>query len=215
MLQRRSVIGEVVRGMKASDCVVSALGNISRDLYAVTAGMRERAFYCMGSMGSVTPLALGISLARVERRVFALEGDGSLLMNLGALVTLRRYGSRRVRLIVFDNGCYESTGGQPSQPDGLRLEALCRAAGLPTRVATTVGDVTRFVAAQPRDDRPRVLVAKVDRGAAASRVADPPAVIASRLAAWLSAELTVQPGGGVRSGIPAERRQARRGLAVR
>ena len=123
MLPRGVLLDQVVAGMTAEDCVVSALGNLTRDLFARTAHLRERSFYCLGAMGSVAPLALGLSLARPGIRVFALEGDGSLLMNLGGLVTLRRYGSARVRLVVCDNGCYESTGGQPSQPPGAAMRS--------------------------------------------------------------------------------------------
>ncbi|HEV2150654.1 MAG TPA: thiamine pyrophosphate-dependent enzyme [Longimicrobiaceae bacterium] len=185
MLDRRAVLRQVVDSLQEHDCLVSALGYLSRDLYELTEGLRERAFYCMGSMGSVAPLALGVALGCPHLRVTALEGDGSLLMNLGTLASLRRYGPPTLRLLVFDNGCYESTGGQPSQPDGFRLEELARAAGLPTAVARDPAEVAAFLTDDRPAAHPRVLVVKVERGPATARVGDPPERIAERFSAWL------------------------------
>jgi TPP-dependent trihydroxycyclohexane-1,2-dione (THcHDO) dehydratase len=137
--------------------------------------MRGRCFYCMGSMGSVAPVAVGISLARPTIRVLALEGDGSLLMNLGTLATLRRYGSSHIRLIIFDNGCYESTGGQVCQPEGFELERVCSSAGLATSVASTEGQIVDFLA----DAEARVLVVKTALGGRPARILQSPAAIAS------------------------------------
>lgn len=178
-MNRKIAIEHVVQNLAPRDLLVSALGFISRDLYSMTSSLRERCFYCMGSMGSVTPLALGISLAQPEARVFALEGDGSLLMNLGALVTLRRYGSRRIRLILVDNGCYESTGGQPSQPGDFALENVCRAVGLPTQVAEQPEQVFSFVHSLDGES-PQILVMKVTLTPPSPRIAEEPAEISSR-----------------------------------
>ena len=185
MLLRAEVIDRVLGTLRPSDCVVAALGNISRDLHAATAGRRELAFCCLGSMGSVAPLALGIALARPDRRVLALEGDGSLLMNLGTVATLRRYAPPTLSLIVFDNRCYESTGGQPSQSNGLRLEAVCSAAGLATGVAQTSADLTAFLDAAFSQGVPSVLVAKVAPGPSGPRIREDPPVMARRFAAHL------------------------------
>ncbi|WP_414586727.1 thiamine pyrophosphate-dependent enzyme [Scytonema sp. PCC 10023] len=183
---RTEVLKVIVQEIDNQDCLLSALGYISRDIYALTDSEREKCFYCMGSMGSVAPLALGISLVRPNVRVFALEGDGSLLMNLGTLATLNRYGSNRVRLVIIDNGCYESTGGQPSQPESFCLEDVCRAAGLPTQVATNLAQVKTFVNSSQRSDKPLVLIAKVVCAPPSPRVSEEPKVIAKRFSEWLS-----------------------------
>ena len=167
-------------------CVVSPLGYITRDLFSLTSGARERCFYCMGSMGSVVPVALGISLGRPHLHVFAIEGDGSLLMNLGALVTLRRYCRGRVSLLVFDNRCYESTGGQPSQPEGFKLQDICSASGLRTHVATEAGHVEEFFRMRETAPEPAaVLVVKVAVAPPSARADEPPDVIAARFSKWL------------------------------
>lgn len=158
MLTRGDALETLLRCRGEADFVVAGLGHLCRDLYARSGADRDRGLYCMGSMGSVTPVALGLSLARPDIRFLAVEGDGSLLMNLGALVTLRRYGSSRVRLMVFDNGTYETTGGQASQPDGFALEAVCASVGLATSVARTDTDIADFLASEDA-----VLVVKTSR----------------------------------------------------
>ena len=66
------------------------------------------------SMGQATSLGLGIALARPDRKVVVANGDGSMLMNLGSLVTMTAQAPPNLTVIVFDNGVYEVTGGQPT-----------------------------------------------------------------------------------------------------
>ena len=180
----RSEMLRLILGHVGDDvCLISPLGYITRDLFSLTAERREQCFYCMGSMGSVVPLALGVSLSAPAKRVFAIEGDGSLLMNLGALVTLRRYGKGNMSLFVFDNGCYESTGGQPSQPEGFNIEDVCRAAGLETSVATDAHQIEQFF--ELTQDSPAVLVIKVALAPPTARVEEEPKLIADRFSNWL------------------------------
>src|SRR3712207_2715390 len=68
------------------EAVVAGIGNTNFDLAA--AGDRPQNFYMLGSMGLAAPIALGVALAQPERQIVALEGDGSLLMNLGCLATI-------------------------------------------------------------------------------------------------------------------------------
>jgi thiamine pyrophosphate-dependent acetolactate synthase large subunit-like protein len=182
-LDRGEVLRRIVDHLGDDVCLISPLGYITRDLFSLTAERREQCFYCMGSMGSVVPLALGVSLSSPAKRVFAIEGDGSLLMNLGALVTLRRYGKGNVLLFVFDNGCYESTGGQPSQPEGFNIEDVCRAAGLETSVATNTHELEQFFQLTP--DSPAILVIKVALAPPTARVDEEPKLIADRFSKWL------------------------------
>lgn len=182
MMNRASAIDSILFGMSDRDFAVCGLGYLSREFYSHSAAIRDRCFYCMGSMGCVVPISVGISLARPSIRVLALEGDGSLLMNLGTLATLRRYGSPRVRLLLFDNRCYESTGGQPSQDESLRLERICEAAGLNTSVATEDSHIQKFLASSHGN----VLVIKIATGGKAGRIADSPQQIAERFAGALA-----------------------------
>jgi thiamine pyrophosphate-dependent acetolactate synthase large subunit-like protein len=85
-----------------------------------------------GAMGKAGSTGLGIALARPDVRVWVADGDGSLLMNLGALVTTAHMGARNLVHIVLENGTYATTGGQPIPGSGhVDFAALARAAGFP------------------------------------------------------------------------------------
>lgn len=85
----------------------------------------------IGCMGKASSLGLGIALGRPERQVLVFDGDGSLLMNLGSLVTIAAARPKNLVLIVFENGVYEITGGQPVPGQGqFSFAALARGSGL-------------------------------------------------------------------------------------
>ncbi|MBX9789085.1 MAG: hypothetical protein K2Y37_09240 [Pirellulales bacterium] len=95
--------------------------------------------YVPSAMGQAQSLALGIALAQPDRPVTAISGDGSLLMNLGSLVTLAASGARNLTLVVLENGIYEVTGGQRTvasspalAPARVDFAALALAAGIPS-----------------------------------------------------------------------------------
>lgn len=94
--------------------IVSTCGHISRDLYNI----RDRVenFYMVGSMGMAAPVALGLALTQPEKQFVILDGDGSLLMNLGIMSMIGQQCPKNLIHIVIDNGLHESTGGQQTVP---------------------------------------------------------------------------------------------------
>ena len=124
---------------------------------------REGNLYTMG-MGLVTPLCLGLALALPHRRVLAIDGDGSLLLNLGVLATMANSGPPNLVSFVFDNASYASTGGLPTHTAGVTdLAAAARGAGI--RHACTVDSVDLFheTAAQAlKEDGPWLVVVRVN-----------------------------------------------------
>ncbi|MFD6420670.1 thiamine pyrophosphate-dependent enzyme [Streptomyces sp. NPDC060198] len=121
-------LSEVVREMLVRHpdaLIVSTCGFTSRELF--NAADRPENFYLVGSMGMSAPVALGLALARPERTVIALDGDGSLLMNLSVLPLVAASGTRLLHVVV-DNGMHESTGGQ-STVQRSDFVALALAAG--------------------------------------------------------------------------------------
>ncbi len=103
---------------------------------------REGNLYTMG-MGLVTPLCLGLALALPQRRVVALDGDGSMLLNLGALATVANAAPPNLVVMVFDNQSYASTGGLPTATAGpTALAAVAVGAGV--RAVRAVEDVKAF-----------------------------------------------------------------------
>ena len=115
--------------------IVASLGHPAYDLFA--SGDRPENFYTWGSMGLASSVGLGLALARPDLRVFVLDGDGSLLMNLGSLATIGLLQPANLVVVVMDNEEYATTGGQPTPTaHGADLEAAARAMGIAS--STTV-----------------------------------------------------------------------------
>ena len=149
--------------------IVSSLGHPTYDLFA--AGDRPRNFYTWGSMGLASSIALGLAIARPELRVVAIDGDGSLLMNLGSLATIGMLQPANLVVVVMDNEEYATTGGQRTPTaHGADLAAAARAMGV-RRTATVAGESELAAAFDPeRQDRrqahgPLLIVAKVAESA--------------------------------------------------
>jgi thiamine pyrophosphate-dependent acetolactate synthase large subunit-like protein len=116
---------------KLSDqAVIGGIGNSNFDLWA--AGRRAENFYMLGSMGLAVPIALGVAIAQPNRTVIALEGDGSLLMQLGCLSTVAARAPRNLIIVLWDNGIYQITGAQQTPAASARtdLVAIARASGI-------------------------------------------------------------------------------------
>ena len=92
-----------------SRVVVTIMGAVAAELQSI--GHRPNFFYLQHAMGLASSLGLGIALTRPEKQVIVLDGDGSVLMNLGGLTTLARYRPKNLVLVIFDNGSLLSTGG--------------------------------------------------------------------------------------------------------
>jgi thiamine pyrophosphate-dependent acetolactate synthase large subunit-like protein len=141
--------------------VVASLGHPAYDLYAV--GDRPANFYTWGSMGLASSIGLGLAMARGDLRVFVLDGDGSLLMNLGSLATVAWTKPSNLVIVVMDNQEYGTTGGQQTATaQGADLEAAAKALGV-TSAATvrSDGELTAAVARTRTAPGPWLIVAKV------------------------------------------------------
>jgi sulfopyruvate decarboxylase subunit beta len=110
--------------------VVTIMGAVAAELY--TLGHRHNFFYLEHAMGLASSMGLGIALAMPEHKVIVIDGDGSLLMNLGTLSTLARYKPGNLLHIVFDNESLLSVGGFPTATStGTDLAGVARASGVP------------------------------------------------------------------------------------
>ena len=126
--------------------VVTSLGNASY----LWAQLRDRAenFYVEDAMGLALPVALGLALAQPRRRVVVSEGDGGLLMHLGALVTVGAVAPPNLTVLVVQNGVHAASGGQPLTNAGVDLVALARSVGIaraervesPERLKDAIGE---------------------------------------------------------------------------
>lgn len=107
--------------------VITSTGMISRETFA--AKDRKENFYMVGSMGLVTPLALGVALSRPDKNIIGIEGDGSILLNLGSMAMVGAEKPDNLLTVVMDNGCYESTGGQYCISREVNLTKIADSAG--------------------------------------------------------------------------------------
>src|SRR3954466_10379659 len=121
------------------DCaVVTIMGAVAAELQSI--GHRPNFFYLQHAMGLASSVGLGIALTRPDRDVIVLDGDGSVLMNLGGLTTLARYRPKNLVHLIFDNESLLSVGGFPTATStGSDLAGIAAAAGIPH--TTTVRDV--------------------------------------------------------------------------
>lgn len=146
----------------AECAVVTIMGAVAVELYSL--GHRPNFFYLEHSMGLASSVGLGIALSQPRRKVVVLDGDGSVLMNLGGLTTLARYAPPNLSHIVFDNESLLSVGGFPTATStGSDLAAIARGAGIGN--ARQVESLERFTAAAKADlaaGELTCLVAKVE-----------------------------------------------------
>jgi thiamine pyrophosphate-dependent acetolactate synthase large subunit-like protein len=129
VMARFDLTQRLVALLKHEEAVIGGIGNSNFDLWG--AGRRPQNFYMLGSMGLAVPIALGVAIAQPQRRVVALEGDGSILMQLGCLATVANRKQTNLLIVILDNGAYQITGGQPTATgQGADIVAIARGAGL-------------------------------------------------------------------------------------
>jgi sulfopyruvate decarboxylase subunit beta len=152
--------------------VVTIMGAVAAELQSL--GHRPNFFYLQHAMGLASSAGLGLALCLPEQKVIVVDGDGSLLMNLGSLSTMARYRPKNLVHIVFDNESLLSVGGFPTATStGTDLEGVARAAGIPR--ASTVRSVESFKVAVNQalqGNELTTIVAKVEATGPAGYVTD-------------------------------------------
>ncbi|OAF10273.1 MULTISPECIES: thiamine pyrophosphate-dependent enzyme [Bradyrhizobium] len=162
VMNRFDVTSRLIAKLKNEEAVIGGIGNTNFDLWA--AGHRPQNFYMLGSMGLAFPIALGVALAQPDRRVFALEGDGSLLMQLGTLSTIATLKPKNLTMIVMDNGIYQITGAQPTPAAGIAdLVAIAAGSGLTNSSwAADEDDFERLIDEALEASGPSLIAARID-----------------------------------------------------
>lgn len=150
-LPRRFELLKVLMPLKDSETVfLATTGKTGRELYS--AGDSRHNLYMVGSMGCVASLGLGLALAKPDRYVFTLDGDGALLMRMGAMATLAYYQPARMIHILLDNNAHESTGGQPTVSHHIDFVSLAAALGYPRAFYAHDSDELAGIAAEWKRD---------------------------------------------------------------
>ena len=126
-MKRYDALKRIVNSLE-NEILVSNIGAPSRELFS----LRDRSenFYMLGSMGLASSIAFGLAISKPLRRIWCIDGDGSMLMNLGSLSTIANNHPHNLTLIVIDNGSYGSTGDQRTYTSyKTKLEIIAKGAG--------------------------------------------------------------------------------------
>ena len=125
-MARYEAIEDIMKNID-DELIVCNIGFPSRELYDIKD--RDENFYMIGSMGLASSIGFGLALARPDKDIVVIDGDGSLLMNMGSLVTIFANNPRNLTWIVIDNGAYGSTGNQDTYAQSIDLTDIARSVG--------------------------------------------------------------------------------------
>ena len=126
-MQRRDAIKKIMDSIE-KEMIICNIGFPSRELYDILD--RDENFYMIGSMGLASSIGLGLALAKPDRDIVVIDGDGALLMNMGSLVTINACKPKNLTWIVINNGAYGSTGNQETYAKDLNLSEIASSVGL-------------------------------------------------------------------------------------
>jgi len=171
LMSREEAILAIMEHISEKDILVSTTGKTSRELneaYQQLGRKTANKFYNPGAMGCAPSIALGVALQKPNSRVFTMDGDGALLMQMGALATIGKQQPSNYHHILFDNNAHESTGGQINNSDAVDFPALAKSCGY--KDATIVRSKDELAEAFPKfadADGPLMLVVKIRTGSRA------------------------------------------------
>jgi thiamine pyrophosphate-dependent acetolactate synthase large subunit-like protein len=181
VMNRFALTSRLVSKLKNGEAVIGGIGNTNFDLWAAAKDRPEN-FYMLGSMGLACPIALGVALAQPKRRTIALEGDGSLLMQLGSLATIAMLKPKNLGIVVWDNAIYQITGGQRTATAGpADIVAIAKGAGIDAVWAADEADFDRCVDDMlKKADGPFLIAARIDNEPARDTTLRDPPVLRDR-----------------------------------
>jgi len=169
VMNRYDITKRLVSLLHHDEAVIGGIGYTNFDLWAASDtpnGRRQQNFYMLGSMGLAVPIALGVALAQPQRKVFALEGDGSILMQLGSLSTVAARAQKNLCVVIMDNGAYQITGGQPTMTaQGADIVGIARASGLAQSAWAADEDAFgELITRALKEDGPWLIGCRIDSG---------------------------------------------------
>lgn len=166
-LVREDALNTLLNAFACDDIVVSTTGKTSREVFELRQQRGEPAsdFLTVGGMGHTSSIAMGVALASPNRRVIAIDGDGSMLMHLGALPIIGNHGSGNLIHIVLNNQCHESVGGQPTVAGEIDIEKLAIASGYKAYFcASDKGAIANILSNMPLNSGPILFEIKIAKG---------------------------------------------------
>lgn len=166
-LSRENAIKIILEELNGDEVIVSTTGKTSRELYENRSEKQDcyHDFYNIGAMGCAQSIALGIALNKKNKKVWVFDGDGAVLMQMGALATIGHYCPENFYHIIFDNQAHDSTGGQPTCSDTIDFDKVAKACNYKSaEVAKDLDSLKRIVKDLKRKKGPLMLIVKIKKG---------------------------------------------------
>ena len=191
VMNRFELTKRLTAQLKHEEAVIGGIGNANFDLWS--SGQRPQNFYMLGSMGLAVPIALGVAIAQPQRHVVALEGDGSLLMQLGCLATVAERAPKNLTIVVWDNGIYQITGSQPTAAQRADLVTIAQGCGIARSAwAADEDDFERLVERALAEGGPTLIAARIDDKPAVATTDRDPVQIRERFMQGIGTRRPVQ-----------------------
>ena len=163
-MKRYELLKELAKFITQEDLVVTSIGALKPEWYSLMPG---NGTMFADLLGCATPFSLGVALNMPHRRVVALDTDGGMLFNLGALCTVGKEAPPNLTIIVFDNERYEGVVGcPPTHTSGpMDLEKIASGAGIPcTATARSIESFVESAGTMLSDNKPGLMIAKIEPG---------------------------------------------------
>ena len=143
--------------------IISANGFISRDLFNVCD--KKNNFYMIGSMGLASSIGLGVAIKNPKKQIFVFDGDGNILMNLGSLTTIGSIKPKNFVHIIFDNSSHESTGGQPTNSNLVKIDEIAKSCNYNKVFVTKTNNELKKILIKSRQiNGPIMILVKIKKG---------------------------------------------------
>jgi phosphonopyruvate decarboxylase len=166
-MTREDAVQAIADSLGEDDIVVSTTGKTSRELFEhrKASGVQGNDFLTVGGMGHTASIAMGLARSQPARAVVCVDGDGSVIMHMGALAIIGNSAVPNLLHVVINNGSHESVGGQPTVGYDIDIPAIARACGYrQARSVSGLEDLKSEVALLRRDEGPTLLEVKVRKG---------------------------------------------------
>ncbi len=157
LLKRIDIIKILMEYIK-DELIISNIGFPSKELYKLKD--RNENFYMLGSMGLCSSIGLGVALSTPNKKVISIDGDGSVLMNLGTLSTIGHTKPNNYILLIVDNGAYGSTGNQKTHTNNTKLEEIAKACNITTIKTENEKELREGIIKALNNNETTIIVAK-------------------------------------------------------
>lgn len=165
---RERVVKLIVDSLETEDLLCATTGMIAREVFDYreqSGDDHKRDFLCVGGMGHVSQVALGVASRKTSSKVFCLDGDGSVIMHMGSLAINGAQKLQNFIHIVLNNGCHDSVGGQPTVGLNLKFAEIAKAVGYNMVMhAASPADIERSLAVLRTAQGPCFLEIRVKKG---------------------------------------------------